>query len=161
MTTEKVDAWLAANAAVRGDAEVPRLLRFLDDAAAGSRTILVAWKGSDILGHITVQDQSLYMPFRRHKMPEIVDLWVAPDHRRHGVGSALLDAAEQYARDKKAKAIGLGVGISTNFGPAHRLYALHGFKPDGMGAWANGVHVKQGDMIRVDDGVLFMWAKEL
>lgn len=161
LTSEKIDAWMDANIVTRGGEEVPRLARFLDDAERGTRVIFAAWSGDNFLGHITVQDQSLYMPFRRAKMPEIVDLWVQPDYRRHGVGKLLLQAAVEYARSKKATAIGLGVGITDEFGPAHRLYALEDFKPDGMGAWANGVHVKTGDTITVNDGVLFMWAKEL
>ena len=128
---------------------------------AGTRIILAAWKGDDFLGHITVQDQSLYTPFRRHNIPEIVDLWVQPDYRRLGVARALLTEAEHYARGKNAAMLGMGVGITQDYGAAHRLYASFDFKPDGSGAWKSGVNLKNGDTVAIDDDVMLMWVKEL
>lgn len=169
LAAEKLDDWIDGNVAARGTAEVSRLSRFWDDAQRGERVIFAAWdemadeaaKSGVFAGHITVQDTSLYVPFRRGKIPEIVDLWVQPAYRQRGIARALLFAAENYARGKNAAQIGLGVGLTESYGAAQRLYALSGFVPDGSGVWAQGIQPQDGDSVRLDDGALLMWVKDL
>ena len=53
----------------------------------------------------------------------LCDVYVAPDHRGHGVGTALMDAVDDWLR-------GLGVRramLAT--ADAHALYARYGFEP--------------------------------
>lgn len=158
---ENLQAWIDANVATRGGAEIPRLSRFWDDMQEGRRVIFAAWHDDDFLGHITVQDVSEYKDFRIGRIPEIVDLWVQPTHRKRGIAKALLHEAEKYARAKGANALGLGVGITAEYGPAHRLYASRDFKPDGTGVWVAGVNIASGQEIIADDNALLMWVKEL
>ncbi len=54
------------------------------------------------------------------------DVRVAPDARRHGVGSALLEAAEQRARERGARS--LRVETQDVNVPACRFYLTHGFR---------------------------------
>ena len=54
------------------------------------------------------------------------DVRVAPDARRQGVGSALLEAAEQRARDRGARS--LRVETQDVNVPACRFYHAHGFR---------------------------------
>jgi ribosomal protein S18 acetylase RimI-like enzyme len=54
------------------------------------------------------------------------DVRVAPDARRHGVGSALLEAAEQRARERGARS--LRVETQDVNVPACRFYHAHGFQ---------------------------------
>jgi ribosomal protein S18 acetylase RimI-like enzyme len=59
----------------------------------------------------------------------IVGLAVAPADRRRGVASALLAAAEQYARARGARKLSLRV-LGTNE-PAMRLYERQGYEREG------------------------------
>lgn len=161
LAQSSVQEWIDANAATRGDTEVPRLARFWDEVKSGKRHLWTAWAGTIFLGHISVLDQSDYAPFRIKKIPEIVDLWVQPDLRRRGIARQLLLEAENYAIKKKSGALGLGVGITADFGAAHRLYAASGYRPDGNGVWAQGRQIKAGDKITIDDAVMLMWVKPL
>lgn len=56
------------------------------------------------------------------------DLYVDPQFRGLGVGSALLDAATRHARLTKAKGIALSTAPTNKL--AQRLYESKGYKPD-------------------------------
>jgi hypothetical protein len=45
-----------------------------------------------------------------------------------------MNAAEELASDRGVVSLGITVGLSDEYGPAQRLYALHGYVPDGRGA---------------------------
>ena len=45
----------------------------------------------------------------------VEELAVAPDHRRHGLGRALLAAAEDWARDAGARRAGIATGVCPEF----------------------------------------------
>src|SRR4051794_13206646 len=55
----------------------------------------------------------------------VYGMWVAPEARGQGIGGALLDAVEGWARETGYDRIGLGV--TTTNEPAIRLYAGHGY----------------------------------
>ena len=59
----------------------------------------------------------------------LFQMWVAPSHRRHGIGAKLLDAAITWARARGVRCVQLGVTCGDT--AALRLYARHGFKPFG------------------------------
>lgn len=62
------------------------------------------------------------------EVPEINGLDVLPEHRRRGVATALLLAAEDAARTRGCRAVGLGVGIEN--GEAERIYHGLGYVGD-------------------------------
>ncbi|HEU5047453.1 MAG TPA: ribosomal protein S18-alanine N-acetyltransferase [Rickettsiales bacterium] len=57
---------------------------------------------------------------------EILTLAVSPEHRRHGIGKALLEAILNWAREKGVKTIFLEVRISNE--AAQELYKNAGFE---------------------------------
>lgn len=161
LTETDLPRWIDTGIAARGDAHLRRLLDFARDAESGARVIWAAWRDNELLGQITLQYDSEYPPFRQQQIAEIVDLWVAPGARRNGTGKALLDHAVNHMRQRNAAMIGLGVGITADFGPAHRLYSQAGFMPDGTGLWIKGKQATAGDMVTLGDDVLMMWTKSL
>jgi GNAT superfamily N-acetyltransferase len=52
-------------------------------------------------------------------------MWVAPESRGDGIGSALIDAVEGWARGEGYT--GIGLGVTTTNEPAVRLYERKGF----------------------------------
>lgn len=62
----------------------------------------------------------------------LYQMWVAPEFRGRGLGRMLLDAAIDWARSRKLRALVLGVTRGNS--PATRLYANAGFKPFGSPA---------------------------
>ena len=59
----------------------------------------------------------------------LFQMWVAPDHRRHGIGQMLLDAVIRWAAAAGAREIALAAACGDT--PAMRLYLRSGFEPAG------------------------------
>lgn len=161
LTTGQIQDWMDGNLAGRGEQHLRRLAGFWQEAEQGGRLIWAAWDGKRLAGQITLQHESQYPPFRKHAIPEIVDLWVHPQDRGRGTGRRLLQHAIAHARDAGRKAIGLGVGVTASFGAAQRLYVLEGFVPDGSGLWVNGRQPHADETVSLQDNVLMMWVKTL
>jgi GNAT superfamily N-acetyltransferase len=104
--------------------------------------------------------RSDYVPFRTGGIPEIVDFNVLPSYRRRGVGTALMDAAEQTIAQRADQA-GLGCGLYADYGPALRLYLRRGYLPDGRGITYDRRNVEPGQSVRIDDSAALMLVKRL
>ncbi|MEO7191916.1 MAG: GNAT family N-acetyltransferase [Vicinamibacterales bacterium] len=59
----------------------------------------------------------------------LISMWVAPEARRHGIGSVLVDAVVNWARTQGMKRLLLDVGETNK--PAIALYSAQGFVPSG------------------------------
>ena len=95
-------------------------------AACGERVLLVAEDaGGGIVGTVQV---ILALPENQPHRAEIAKMLVHRRARRHGVGAALLSAAEQAARDAHRTLLVL----DTASGDAERLYARHGWQRCGQ-----------------------------
>ena len=89
--------------------------------------LLVAQRPSEIVGFVMVLAQ---VPFESLDEPPghyalVAELLVRVGFRRMGIGRALLDAAERYARDAGARELRIDV-LSENR-PARNLYLREGF----------------------------------
>jgi GNAT superfamily N-acetyltransferase len=60
---------------------------------------------------------------------ELVSMWVAPEHRRHGVGAALVARVAEHARGEGARELRLWVVVGNE--EATAFYGRLGFAPTG------------------------------
>ena len=93
------------------DARLP--LHRLD---AGTGFYLVGWDGGEPAGHAYL---ALTSPL------EVQDMYVLPELRGRGIGTALLNAAEDEARSRGATRLTLTVGVDS--AGARRLYERQGY----------------------------------
>ncbi len=168
MHTEDIDPIVAGFAALGWSRTRGQYLRYLTEQRAGRRTALVADSapgtggGTDrtVTGYLTVVWQPRYPPFRAAGIPEIRDLNVFGPFRRRGIASALLDEAEKLAAER-TDTVGIGFGLTADYGTAQRLYVRRGYVPDGNGVQHDGAPIPPGTTIRIDDSVHLMLIKRL
>jgi GNAT superfamily N-acetyltransferase len=133
---------------------------YLAEQEADRRRVFVAEAGGDFAGYVTLNWHPAYPPFRKGGLPEIQDLNVLPRFRRRGLGTALLRAAENAARERSDR-VGIGVGLVPDYGAAQRLYVRLGYLPDGRGIAYAGRTVEYQDRIVADDDLVLYFTKRL
>ena len=129
--------------------------RYLAEQVKGERVVLVAYRGKDCVGYVTIQWKSDYPPFAEKSIPEIQDLNVLPAFRRKGLASALVDEAEKRIFER-SKVAGIGFGVSADYGAAQRMYILRGYVPDGRGLFGYGRYIRERTTVLVDDCVIYL-----
>ena len=134
--------------------------RYLEEQWNGLRRVFVAFLEGEFAGYLTICWRSSYEPFRNEHIPEIVDFNVLPKFRHQGIGTQLMDVAENNIA-KVNPVAGIGVGLDPDFGAAQRLYVLRGYIPDGRGLHYRDHHVKYGEQITVDYDLTLYFTKEL
>jgi GNAT superfamily N-acetyltransferase len=134
--------------------------RYLSEQQEGVRTTFVAFAGRDFAGYVTINWNPSYPPFHANGIPEIQDFNVLPRFRRRGIGARLMDEAERKVSERSS-VVGIGVGMTPDYGAAQRLYAFRGYVPDGMGLAHDGRPVRRGDRITIDDGLVLYMTKAL
>lgn len=97
----------------------------LAHAAADDREVYVADVSGDVVGLVTVAE-------RRH-FAGVVDAYVGElvvkaTHERRGVGTLLMDAAEEWARHRGLRHLTLETGAAN--GPARAFYARCGYQEE-------------------------------
>lgn len=133
---------------------------YLREQEAQRRQVFVAFVEEKFAGYLTVYWTSSYEPFHNEGIPEIVDFILLPEYRRQGIGTQLMDRAEQEIARVSVVA-GIGVGMTPDYGAAQRLYVLRGYVPDGRGMHYRGRPVRYGDRIAADDDLAFYFTKNL
>jgi ribosomal protein S18 acetylase RimI-like enzyme len=136
---------------VEGEVErVGAVLGLARLVSAASGFYLVAWEGSEPVGHAHL---ALTDP------PELQDVEVLPEYRRRGVASALTHAAEQEARSRGFDRLRLTVAVDNR--PAQVVYERLGYVDTGVPPR----HVSGRIVIRkgaIDvDATLLTWEKRL
>lgn len=128
----------------------------LKHQAAGKNVALVAEYKGNVAGYINVYPNSVYGSFANQGYPEIVDFGVLEKYRKNGIGSKLMDIAEQIASNY-SDTVYLGVGLHSGYGSAQRMYVKRGYTPDGRGVWYRGkVWPQYADCCNDDDLVLYL-----
>jgi GNAT superfamily N-acetyltransferase len=134
--------------------------RYLAQQEVGVRNVYVAFVERQFSGYLTVCWESSYEPFFIRSIPEIVDFNVLPKFRRMGIGTLLMDKAEREIAKVSAVA-GIGVGLTSDYGAAQKLYILRGYVPDGCGLHWRDHYVHYREEILVDDNLALYLTKEL
>jgi GNAT superfamily N-acetyltransferase len=86
----------------------------------GDGSYLIAWDGATPVGHLHLA---------RSSPPEVQDLTVLDSHRRRGVATTLLNAAEDACRDLGANRV--AVTVSVDNAVARSLYERLGYRDTG------------------------------
>lgn len=156
------DCETIAEAFARQDWDKPRIQYeiYLKEQASREREVLIAEIEDEFAGYLTLLWQSKYAPFRENKIPEIVDLNVLIKFRNQGIGTALMNAAENLIA-QNFNAAGIGVGLTSDYGAAQRLYVRRGYIPDGRGVSQNEIFPGHGTKITVDDDLILHFIKKL
>jgi len=145
---------------LRWDKPALQYERYLMEQVLEIRDVYIAFTEEPFVGYLTICWTSSYEPFRREKIPEIVDFNVLPKFRRQGIGTQLMDKAESEIA-KVSPIAGIGVGMTPDYGAAQKLYVLRGYVPDGRGLHYKGHYIKYGEEITVDDNLALHLTKEL
>lgn len=126
----------------------------------GKAISLVAEIGGSIAGYINLYFKPLGGAFVKEGYPEIVDFGVLEKYRRLGIGSKLMDVAEQIAKEY-SDTVCLAVGVSCGYGSAQRMYVKRGYIPDGSGAWYGDTVCPQYSECCNDDDLVLYFSKKL
>ena len=134
--------------------------RYLMEQRYEVRDVYIAFVKEQFAGYLTICWKSTYGPFREKNIPEIVDFNVLPGFRRMGIGSRLMDKAEN-AIARISPIAGIGVGMTPDYGAAQRLYVLRGYIPDGLGLHWRDHFIHYNEQVTIDDDVAIYLTKEL
>ena len=132
----------------------------LKDQADGKSVALVAEYNGSVAGYINVYPNSEWGAFANRGYPEIVDFGVLVKYRNNGIGSKLMDVAEQIAFSY-ADVVYLGVGLHSGYGSAQRMYVKRGYIPDGSGVWYKDEICKQNAVCCNDDELVLYLSKSI
>lgn len=134
---------------------------YLADHSEPEGTSLIATRGSVVLGYVAIVWESNYEGFRKLGIPLLHQISVAQPHRRQGVATRLMDAAEELARDRGVGTLGITVGLFDEYGAAQRMYARRGYVPDGRGACRDKRPLRQGEQVTMDHDLIMWLTKDL
>lgn len=135
--------------------------KYLKEHSEKNRYVLLACSDEKIVGYVTLKYVSDYENFARNNIPEIVDFNVVPRFRNQGIGRKLLKRIESVAKKSGYAQIGIGVGLSEDYGAAQRLYVKMNYIPDATGLHYDAKPVQKGTTVRVDDSLAVYLIKNL
>jgi GNAT superfamily N-acetyltransferase len=139
---------------------VAQYRRYLSEETVGIRICRVATVACQFAGYVTVNWKPAYPAFVELNVPEIQDLNVLPEFRRQGIGTRLLDWAEEEIALRSGTA-GIGVGLHPGYNAAQRLYVKRGYVPDGRGVTYRNRYVEEGMQVVMDDDLVLHLTKSL
>lgn len=138
------------------NADISKYETRLADQEQGKCISLVAEFMEHPAGYINVYIECPWGAFGGMGYPEIVDFGVLEKYRRKGIGSKLMDIAEQIA-GQYADTVYLGVGLHNGYGSAQRMYVKRGYIPDGSGVWYKDKPCTPYDTIYTNDDDLVLY----
>lgn len=142
------------------DASIDKYMMRLRDRQEKNAVVLAAEYQGDVAGYINIYPESEWGAYAGKGYPEIVDFGVLEKYRRRGIGSKLMDVAEQIAGEYSEK-VCLGVGLHSGYGNAQRMYVKRGYIPDGSGVWYRDKVCEPYEDCCNDDDLVLYFMKEL
>jgi GNAT superfamily N-acetyltransferase len=101
--------------------------RFLADLTASSHSFLfVAESDGRTVGFISGELREGSPTFRQKTWASVDDVFVEPEHRNRGMGRALLESVEAWAKERNADGISLQVAAANERG--RKFYGELGFR---------------------------------
>lgn len=134
---------------------------YLQEQTKNIRSIWIAKINKAFCGYVTIKWKSDYTYFNANDIPEIVDLNVLPNFQKKGIGTTLIHTCEKAAKERGHTEIGLGVGLTRDYGKAQRLYSHLGFLPDGRGLHSTCKEVAYGNSVTLDDNLTLYFTKKI
>lgn len=127
---------------------------------SGDFKVMVATVNGQFAGYLILAAKSDYGPFASLNCPEIRDFNVLERFQKQGIGTGLMDCAEEDAA-KISKVVTLGVGLHSGYGPAQKLYFKRGYCPDGSGLWYRNSQLEPYSCCKNDDDLVLYLYKQL
>jgi len=132
----------------------------LKDQQDGKATSLVAEYNGNIAGYVNVYIKPFPGVSDNKKPCVIEDFGVFQKFRNRGIGSKLMDIAEQIAAEY-SDVVYLGVGLHSGYGSAQRMYIKRGYIPDGKGVWYHEKQLEPYSECKNDDDLVLCLSKKL
>ena len=142
------------------DASIEKYLKRIEDQRLGKAISLVAEYSGKPVGYINIYPNNTCGAFGGKGYPEIVDFGVLEKYRNQGIGTILMDIAEEIAATY-ADIVYLGVGLHSGYGSAQRMYVKRGYIPDGSGVWYQDKICKPNEECKNDDDLVLYLSKKL
>lgn len=133
---------------------------YISEQNNGERITLLAEINGQFVGYVNVIWKSYYPAFSEKNIPEVNDFNVLLKYRRLGIGSKLMDRAEEIISERSSVA-GIGVGVFSDYGNAQILYVKRGYVPDGKGIYDGQRYVENGETVVINDDIILYLTKKL
>ena len=160
MTRSDAEAICAGEIAQGWDQTMDKYEMRLRHRDEGRCVALAALLRGEAVGYLSVYPDSKWGALGGQGLPELIDFGVLDKCRRQGIGSRLMDVAEQIA-GRCADRVYLGVGLHSGYGSAQRMYVKRGYVPDGSGLWRGNEPCPPYSSCRNDDELAIYLVKEL
>lgn len=131
--------------------------RLADDRAGKSIALVAEYEGQ-VAGYINIYLNAIEVDGKRYD--ELVDFGVLEKFRRRGIGTILMDTAEQIVSET-GDTVYLEVGLHNGYGAAQRMYVKLGYIPDGQGVLYKGEVCLPYHPCRNDDDLTLRFSKQL
>lgn len=125
------------------------------------RTVAIIEANGKILGYGSLLREPENPSFAQRNIPEVNAIWIDENHRKKGLGTALIKWIENLASQEGYNEIGIGVGLYRDYGPAQQLYFQLGYLPEGNGITYKGQPTIAGQSYPLDDDLILWLVKPL